>query len=678
MTQSRYFAALLRRMIPLLVLGLTLVSMAAAQVRAWGSNTFGECTVPSGLTGPIAISVAGPHTMALQSNGIVRCWGYNVHGESNVPSDLTWVTSIAAGIYHSMALQSNGTVRCWGDSTYGACIVPGGLTGVTAIASGGFHSIALRSNGAVWCWGNNFRGQCNVPPDLGRVIAIAGGANHSMALQSDGTVRCWGDDTDGQCDVPGGLNGVIAIGAGFYHSMAVKSDGTVVCWGNNSLGQSHVPSGLTGVTAVAGGYGHSMALKSNGTVVCWGDNSKGQSVVPGDVTGVTAIGGGLTHSVVLLTSPTPPATLTTNHPDFIGGATTKVSGTITFKAPTGSKETVALSCSDSHVQVPASIVVRAGLTTVSFPVTHTPVTAQTDAVVTANLASGPVFVRLHLEPLVVKSLVLTPNKGEGGNSFNAVVTLNANPAVPVSVALTSSDPSAPVPASIEASADIASRTFAINTLEVTSAKNVTIEASFGGITKSALLTLYAKPRIKLFSFSKGNVFGNQKVQGQVYLDVPARVGGMTIAIASGAGLSSPSSITIPEGQRMGTFDILVDDVASASTPNVTVSTTNSVYVKSLTIKPLLVTSVSLSPSSVKGGDSSSVTVTLGGVVAIDTVVDLSSSLSGAQVPATLIIPAGASSATATITTTAVTQVKSSTIKAGRNGISKTQSLTINP
>jgi thermitase len=91
-------------------------------------------------------------------------------------------------------------------------------------------------------------------------------------------------------------------------------------------------------------------------------------------------------------------------------------------------------------------------------------------------------------------------------------------------------------------------------------------------------------------------------------------------------------------------------------------------------------SLSLNPTSVVGGNSSTGTVTLtapapsGGFV-----VNLSSSNTNvATVPSTVTVPAGATSATFTVSTRAVSSATSVTITASAGGISRTATLTVNP
>lgn len=308
---------------PLNAQGATFTKIAAGNARnvalksdgtvvAWGQNSLGQCDVPSGLSGVVALSAGagGDHTLALKGDGTVVAWGgNNFYGEATVPAGLSGVVAVAAGGAmsslplqgaHSLALETDGTVVAWGLNNAGQCNVPGGLSGVTAIAAGDTHSLALKSDGTVVAWGDDSHWQCDVPSGLGEVVGIAAATYHSLALKGDGTVVAWGWDFYGQCTVPSGLSGVVAIAAGTYHSLALKSDGTVVAWGFTGYGA--VPSGLSGVTAIAAGINHNLALKSDGTLAAEGLNSFGQCDAPtglGGLIGVLAIAEGGHHSLAL-------------------------------------------------------------------------------------------------------------------------------------------------------------------------------------------------------------------------------------------------------------------------------------------------------------------------------------------------------------------------------------------
>ena len=81
--------------------------------------------------------------ISLQSNGVVVAWGDNSFGQTSVPAGLSNVVAIAAGDFHTLALRADGTVVGWGDDSYGQTDVPGYLNQATAVASGYYHGLAL-------------------------------------------------------------------------------------------------------------------------------------------------------------------------------------------------------------------------------------------------------------------------------------------------------------------------------------------------------------------------------------------------------------------------------------------------------------------------------------------------------------------------------------------------------
>jgi len=90
-------------------------------------------------------------------------------------------------------------------------------------------------------------------------------------------------------------------------------------------------------------------------------------------------------------------------------------------------------------------------------------------------------------------------------------------------------------------------------------------------------------------------------------------------------------------------------------------------------------SLSLNPTSVTGGNSSTGTVTLSGAApAGGAQVALSSNNGAASVPSSLAVPAGATSATFTVSTSAVAASTTVAISAAYGGVTKTASLTVTP
>ena len=74
-------------------------------VVVWGANYSGQRAIPSGLATVRAIAAGQDHTLALKGDGTVVAWGDYREGALNIPSGLTGVTAIEAGKWHSLAIQ---------------------------------------------------------------------------------------------------------------------------------------------------------------------------------------------------------------------------------------------------------------------------------------------------------------------------------------------------------------------------------------------------------------------------------------------------------------------------------------------------------------------------------------------------------------------------------------------
>ncbi|MCS6919600.1 MAG: S8 family serine peptidase [Fimbriimonadales bacterium] len=198
----------------------------------------------------------------------------------------------------------------------------------------------------------------------------------------------------------------------------------------------------------------------------------------------------------------------------------------------------------------------------------------------------------------------------------------------------------------------------------------------------AALQMENTPAVSQLSLSANSVQAGGTVQGTVTLNRAAGAGGATVQLSS----SDPNlawcapSITIPQGQTTGAFSVSTNAsgvgsvVITASAGGVSRTATLQI------VSPFRVQSVSLSPSTVTGGQASTLTVRLttpapnGGVQ-----VQLSSSDPAlASVPTTVSIPAGQTTASVRVNTAAVATRADVNLTASLNGSQAGAPLTINP
>jgi hypothetical protein len=245
----------------------------------------------------------------------------------------------------------------------------------------------------------------------------------------------------------------------------------------------------------------------------------------------------------------------------------------------------------------------------------------------------------------------------GGTAGTGTVTLNGPaPAGGALVALSSSNPAlATTPASVTVPAGETSASFPISTALAAESAVVTITATLDGLAKSA--SLEVGPPIAYMLLSGWPVVGGMTVSGSVVFGVPAPAGGATVTLTSSdpAVAAVPVTTTTAAGARTAGFPIWTTVVRAETI--VTISATYAGDAHSMVIKvvPAAVSTLSLNPAKVFGGNASTGTVTLttpappGGAV-----VNLgSSNTSVATVPATVTVPAGATSASFTVSTNTV-------------------------
>jgi hypothetical protein len=112
--------------------------------------------------------------------------------------------------------------------------------------------------------------------------------------------------------------------------------------------------------------------------------------------------------------------------------------------------------------------------------------------------------------------------------------------------------------------------------------------------------------------------------------------------------------------------------------SVTMNSAQSVSATFNSTSTVALSSLSVNPTSVVGGNSSTGTVTLTGAATANVVVTLSSNNASATVPPSVTVPQGATTASFSVSTNPVSSSTVATISAVSNGVTKTAALTITP
>ncbi len=364
-----------------------------------------------------------------------------------------------------------------------------------------------------------------------------------------------------------------------------------------------------------------------------------------------------------------------------------VTGTVTIdgKAPAGGL-VVAVSSSSSRVVVPATVTIPEGQTSVNFTATTVPTATATDVTVTASARGVVLNKGITITAPVVVSVVSNPTSITGSNTGTATVTLDGPAPVSWNVTVTSDNPalgfglSAGVPITTRATAVPAgarSVNVGINTVYVTADTAVNVTAARAGVTASTVINVLP-PAPASVVLTPASVRGGTNTSLRVNITCKAPAGGLVVALASNRSIAAPvATVTVPAGQTFTTTSVPTTTVSANA--NAVLSATANGYTKTATlaITPSIPSAVTLTPSVVVGGVASVGRVTLNGPAGPEgAVVALVSSSPKVTVPASVTVPAGASSATFTATTATVPSNISATVRATFNGVIKTGTLVV--
>ncbi len=283
-------------------------------------------------------------------------------------------------------------------------------------------------------------------------------------------------------------------------------------------------------------------------------------------------------------------------------------------------------------------------------------------------------------PVNVSSLTVTPNPVVMGKTATGKVTL-AQPAPTGGAVVNLSDDLAAttMPASITVAAGTTTKTFSITTANVGStAQTGTVRAASGD--SAATTTLTVNPLVPTsLVLSPAIAPGGNNVTGTVTLNSVAPAGGAIVTLSDNlAATTVPASVTVPAGTNKATFTIKTSVVTVKQAGTVTASMNAVSKTAALNVRPIGVLSVSVTPNPVVGGNSMTGTVVLERPAPSNMTVTLRDSLTAATTPLSVVVPAGQTTRTFTVTTTAVAATQKGTLTASVNSVAKTVVFTLNP
>ena len=339
------------------------------------------------------------------------------------------------------------------------------------------------------------------------------------------------------------------------------------------------------------------------------------------------------------------------------GAERRVDVQLTAGVPAGGA-TVALSSSHPALApLPATFTMPGTHAWAQLPIRFGQVTVPTLITLTATLNGVSASSQFTLRPPALNNETLQPEvRATGGATMAGWVDLEggglAGPKG-FEVRLSTNSPAASVPATVTIPAGVSGTGFSIQTSPVLTTTVVTITATDGTVTAQWPITLTPAPAptsllVRPMSTTSGS-------QGVVTTATGLGQDQLVQVTSSNPSVAAvPSTATVSAGSGVGFFDIATAPVTAPTAVTISVSGGGVTLSHPLTVYPSLptLTGMTVSPESVVGGSPATGTVTLNSPApAVGVHVNLwSNQPLSASVPASVFIPAGATSASFPVTT----------------------------
>jgi hypothetical protein len=323
------------------------------------------------------------------------------------------------------------------------------------------------------------------------------------------------------------------------------------------------------------------------------------------------------------------ASLALSSVSIAGGATTTGTVTLTAPAPAGGA-TIRLSGSmEGQVVTPPNVTVPAGSTSATFTITAPSVPATYYVLIQAGLGftAGTQAKLLEIRPgstaPTLAGFSVSPTDIVSGSSTQGIVQLvTSAPAGGGAVTLTSSNPAVlQVPPTVSVPAGNNSTSFTITSTATSAFTTVEVDASAGGVTRSAFINLAAgptAPSLVSLAIAPANVAGGSNATGTVALSSAAPSGGLSVTLATGNSSVAqvPPMVSVPAGQSQASFPVTTSSVAANTPVTITAFSGSTTRTATFTVTPAstppsgMAIDLSGVPATIRRGQSFTATATV--------------------------------------------------------------------
>jgi hypothetical protein len=385
------------------------------------------------------------------------------------------------------------------------------------------------------------------------------------------------------------------------------------------------------------------------------------------------------QSTTLIVEPVIGLQLRLSSSSVAGGNSVNLTVELAEAAPkTGA--TVALSADNAALIVPVSVKVLAGSKTATIAVKSLAVAADTTVRIAGTVNGFTDRAQIIVTAPRPQAVSFTPAAVLGGKPATGTLTLTGPaPVGGLTVQLSSDNAAATVPAIVLVPAGKNLVTFVVTTKAVASRTPVTITATANGVTVTQQLAVQALT-VQSVVMKPLTVVGGTPAVGTITLNGVAPAGGLQVDLTSNVvGVTVPTKVFVPMGKNIVTFTATTEPVGSNLEVTLTARANGDQATSTLLVTPVLVSSLTVAPTTVVGGTSATGTVKLIVAPGIDTVVTLSSTNPTiASVPASVIVKKGSLTVTFTVTTKKPAAQTVVTLSAVTGGAAKIVKLTVKP
>jgi hypothetical protein len=410
---------------------------------------------------------------------------------------------------------------------------------------------------------------------------------------------------------------------------------------------------------------------------------------------------GKTITQNLIVKPAGLASLSLSPSRIAGGGSTTGTVTLDGNAPsTGAVVTLSVPGNPANIaSIPATVTVLAGQRTATFTATANLVASNTFSTIRATYNGTNKDATLLIDNISLTNFTITPNTIQGGGSVQGTVVLN-QPAPPggAFVTLTSPNPEVLLPDEdpstagnqVLVNANATTRTFNIGTAVTTVTVNATVSASRGGapITRNLTIT----PVDFTISITPSSVLGGNGATMKITLTGAAPAGGITVTMTKTSLLPNPPDATgavtinngnpvvVSAGNTFQNFPITTTSVTATDTVQVMGTIGPNSHSANLQVRAPQVTGVTFTPSVVRGLiQTSTMRVSLDGPApagGATITITKSPNPQIANIPSSVLIPAGATFVDTVVTTNKVSRTLATNVSASYGGNVAQATLTV--